>query len=131
MTPMNVRALLCTAVFCFAALFAGVVHAGDAKRCCFTNPRFAGVCSVTPGPEETCTTILAYLNDQTSTGRTYCGNTTVRGGWAQVNCEASTSVGPMCSSAPQADLTRPARFADDVEAPKTTDDHEEGAPEIF
>lgn len=61
----------------------GVASSDD---CCFTNPRFTGVCRVTPGADETCADILAYLNNQTSVGKTYCGNTKVRGGWAQVDC---------------------------------------------
>lgn len=55
--------------------------------CCFTNPRFSGVCRVTPGEDETCGSILAYLNNPNSTGKPYCGGTTVRGGWSQVSCE--------------------------------------------
>ena len=69
--------------------------------CCFTNPRYTGVCRVTPGPDETCADILAYLNNQSSVGKTYCGNTKVRGGWAQVECETSTSsglCGPLATS---------------------------------
>jgi hypothetical protein len=62
-----------------------------AEACCFENPRFSGTCQVTPGPEETCGDILAYLNNPNSVGKAYCGNTKVRGGWAQVNCEGSSS----------------------------------------
>ena len=71
----------------------GTVSASDpvavsgADPCCFTNPRFTGVCSVTPGEDETCASILAYLNNPNSTGKAYCGGTTVRGGWTQVACE--------------------------------------------
>jgi len=64
--------------------------------CCFTNPRFTGVCEVTTGPEETCSDVLAYLNNQESVGKTYCGNTTIRGGWAQVECEGDAA---MCAPA--------------------------------
>jgi hypothetical protein len=66
---------------------AGII--GD-DACCFTNPRFSGVCKVTPGPDETCSEILAYLNNQSSVGKTYCGNTKVRGGWTQVGCDDQT-----------------------------------------
>jgi hypothetical protein len=59
--------------------------------CCFTNPRFSGVCQVTPGEGETCSDILAYLNNQASVGKTYCGNTKVRGGWSQVDCDSEQS----------------------------------------
>lgn len=55
--------------------------------CCFTNPRFSGVCQVTPGEDETCSSILAYLNNPNSVGKAYCGGTTVRGGWSQVSCD--------------------------------------------
>ena len=55
--------------------------------CCFTNPRYTGVCQVTPGEDETCSSILGYLNNPNSVGKAYCGGTTVRGGWSQVSCE--------------------------------------------
>jgi hypothetical protein len=57
------------------------------QRCCFENPRFSGTCEVTPGPEESCSDVLAYLNNPKSVGKNYCGNTKVRGGWTQVACE--------------------------------------------
>lgn len=70
------------------------VVGGD--TCCFTNPRYTGTCEVTTGPDETCSDVLAYLNNQASVGKTYCGNTKVRGGWAQVECE--TSISPAVNS---------------------------------
>jgi hypothetical protein len=63
----------------------------DLAPCCFTNPRYAGVCQVVPGEGETCATILAYLNNQTSAGKTYCGSTTIRGGWTTVACNGEDS----------------------------------------
>ena len=60
--------------------------------CCFNNPRFTGTCKVMTGPDETCSDVLAYLNNQASVGKTYCGNTKVRGGWAQVECENQASM---------------------------------------
>lgn len=54
--------------------------------CCFANPRHAGICEVTPGPDESCGGILAYLNNPNSKGKTYCGNTDIRGGWSEVSC---------------------------------------------
>jgi hypothetical protein len=60
------------------------------EPCCFENPRFTGTCQVTPGPEESCSDILAYLNNPNSVGKSYCGNTKVRGGWTQVDCDGST-----------------------------------------
>jgi hypothetical protein len=87
----------------FAALTLGGVAATNAEtpatettiggdKCCFSNPRYTGVCQVTTGPDESCSDVLAYLNNQASVGKTYCGNTKVRGGWAQVACEGSASV---------------------------------------
>jgi hypothetical protein len=46
---------------------------------------------VTPEPEESCSDILAYLNNPNSIGKPYCGNTKVRGGWTQVECEGSAA----------------------------------------
>lgn len=75
------------------------VIGGD--TCCFTNPRFTGECKVTTGPDETCSDVLAYLNNQASVGKTYCGNTKVRGGWAQVQCEASTAPSVVVETTPE------------------------------
>lgn len=57
------------------------------EECCFTNPRYTGVCKVKPGADETCADILAYLNNMNSVGKSYCGNTIIRGGWSQVDCD--------------------------------------------
>lgn len=67
------------------------VSIAQQEPCCFENPRFSGTCQVTPGPEESCGDILAYLNNPNSIGKAYCGNTKVRGGWSQVACEGSAS----------------------------------------
>ncbi len=64
----------------------------QSEPCCFSNPRFTGVCQVTPGSDESCSSILGYLNNPNSVGRAYCGNTKVRGGWAQSDCEGTASV---------------------------------------
>jgi hypothetical protein len=60
--------------------------------CCFTNPAYSGICVVTPEKDETCATILAYLNDPQSQGKTYCHNTSLRGGWAQVACSPAPTL---------------------------------------
>jgi len=57
-------------------------------KCCFTNPRYAGTCEVTPAKDESCGQILGYLNNPMSQGKSYCGGTAIRGGWQQVSCEA-------------------------------------------
>jgi hypothetical protein len=56
-------------------------------KCCFTNPRYAGTCEVQPAKDESCGQILAYLNNPMSQGKSYCGSTTIRGGWQSVACE--------------------------------------------
>ena len=63
--------------------------------CCFTNRSFSGVCRVKPEENETCATILAYLNDPRSQGKSYCGGPTIRSGWQQVPCEAPPGSGPV------------------------------------
>ena len=65
--------------------------AGTAEPCCFANDRYEGTCKVTPGEGETCQSILAYLNNPMSAGKSYCGGTAVRSGWVQVNCKTGKS----------------------------------------
>jgi hypothetical protein len=64
---------------------------GESQPCCFENPRYSGTCQVAPGPEESCSDILAYLNNPNSVGKNYCGNTKVRGGWTSVSCDENTT----------------------------------------
>ena len=90
-------------ILCLGALTAAAatedasVELGQAP-CCFENPRFSGTCQVTPGEDESCSSILGYLNNPNSVGKMYCGNTKVRGGWTQVSCEgaASTTTANAC-----------------------------------
>jgi hypothetical protein len=73
------------------AVLVPVLVAGSAEPCCFANDRYEGTCTVIPGEGETCDSILAYLNNPMSAGKTYCGNTKIRGGWAQVDCSTGKS----------------------------------------
>lgn len=57
------------------------------KACCFTNPAYTGTCKVEPGEDETCASILSYLNNPMAQGKSYCGGTEVRQGWTEVSCE--------------------------------------------
>lgn len=76
--------ILAASMTCSAA--AGVSQ--DAKEpCCFTNPRYTGMCRQDPQDDETCGSIVGYLNNPNAVGKAYCGNTTVRGGWQQVACD--------------------------------------------
>ncbi len=87
------------AALSFALCVSGLLTAAETNEtatviqqdpCCFENPRFSGTCEVTPGPEESCGSILGYLNNPNSVGKAYCGNTKVRGGWTQASCQSST-----------------------------------------
>jgi len=81
---------LVVATILVASAAAVVIASGGAaadERCCFTNPRFSGVCSVTLGEGESCSSVLGYLNNPNSTGKAYCGGTPVRGGWQKIACE--------------------------------------------
>jgi hypothetical protein len=79
---MNTRAVL-SALICVLGI-AGFVLGSE-------NPRYSGTCQVTPGPDEGCADILAYLNNPNSVGKSYCGNTKVRGGWTEVDCNGTAS----------------------------------------
>jgi hypothetical protein len=63
--------------------------AAGRSPCCFTNPQYAGPCAVQPGKGETCSSILAYLNNPGSQGKSYCSNTNIRGGWKSAKCTSS------------------------------------------
>jgi len=65
--------------------------AASSAHCCFVNPRFVGTCDIEPSADETCGSILAYLNNPQSQGKTYCGSTSIRGGWKPAACEGKTS----------------------------------------
>jgi hypothetical protein len=67
---------------------ASATPAADTKLspCCFNNVQYAGVCQVQPAAKETCASILAYLNNPLSAGKTYCNSTSVRGGWKRTQC---------------------------------------------
>ena len=77
-------------VLSWALSTAGTALVADAgAKCCFTNPAFTGVCQVTPQEGETCKSILDYLNTPNSVGKSYCGETNIRGGWQQqTSCAA-------------------------------------------
>lgn len=87
---MRKRILGCAAVLALAGGGSQLdVRAADSARspCCFTNPQYSGVCRVEPAEGETCDSALAYLNTPNSQGRTYCDNSSIRGGWARQKCD--------------------------------------------
>ena len=59
---------------------------GASTECCFKNSGYAGVCVVQPAEGETCASILDYLNNPSSSGKSYCGFTEIRGGWEETSC---------------------------------------------
>jgi hypothetical protein len=70
------------------ACAAPAANAQDPRpHCCFENARYVGACEVEPAPDETCATILEYLNNLQSQGKNYCNSTNIRGGWKTVPCE--------------------------------------------
>ena len=83
---------IAVAVVVGLALLAPALVAGSAEPCCFANDRYEGICKVISGEGETCQSILAYLKNPMSTGKSYCGGTSVRGGWGQVDCKTGKSV---------------------------------------
>ena len=67
---------------------------GTQEACCFTNRAYAGVCQVSPTEGETCESILEYLNSPMSSGKGYCNNTEIRGGWRLIDCHHSARKHP-------------------------------------
>ncbi|HJZ10760.1 MAG TPA: hypothetical protein VJ521_01335, partial [Acidobacteriota bacterium] len=55
-------------------------------NCCFRNANYAGICTVTIAARETCTSMLEYLNTPGTSGKTYCSQTQLRGGWQEIDC---------------------------------------------
>ena len=89
--PYAYLAIGAAAAACLAAAYLASAAASTRapeppKPCCFVNESFAGVCRVVPAEGETCEAIEAYLNNPSSSGRTYCDSTTLRGGWTRVDC---------------------------------------------
>jgi hypothetical protein len=100
----NVHKWLVTAAA--VAIVLTAVQAAAVEPCCFANQRYSGVCQVAPAEDETCASILTYLNTPNSTGKGYCAGTDIRGGWAQVDCQAkSQSTQATTGAAPQAACT--------------------------
>lgn len=71
-----------------AALLARAQQPRPPEKCCFTNPAYSGTCEVAPGKDETCASILDYLNNPMSQGKGYCSNTTIRSGWKTAACNS-------------------------------------------
>jgi len=55
-----------------------------------------------PKQDESCTSILAYLNDPTSSGKNYCDTTAARGGWQQASCGDKRTGPTSLASSPSA-----------------------------
>lgn len=72
---------------CLLSAVGTVPAAGTEASCCFANQAYSGVCRVTPTGDETCQSILDYLNTPNSVGKAYCGETNIRGGWQRTSCK--------------------------------------------
>ena len=93
MVNRNARFRLVPAVL--LALWACIVPAdaaADTKPCCFNTCRFSGRCVVQIGDGESCGDVLGVLNNPMGAPG-YCGGTSIRGGWATVECGSSVSDG--------------------------------------
>jgi|WetSurMetagenome_2_1015567.scaffolds.fasta_scaffold33467_3 hypothetical protein len=84
----------------------GAAPASAPRPCCFTHAAYVGVCSVVPAEKETCEGILAYLNNPSTTGKTYCNNTRTRGNWKNVPCPPAAPA-PSAASAAGRSATAP------------------------
>jgi hypothetical protein len=82
-----------------AAMLPAAVNGGP-QSCCFANDRYQGLCKVVPGKDETCQGLLAYLNNPMSTGKTYCGGTSIRSGWVLVDCVTGKPAAQLCPAGP-------------------------------
>ncbi len=69
-----------------ALAFASVASTAT-STCCFSNRGYAGYCRVNPAEDETCASILAYLNNEMASGKSYCNSTRIHSGWELVSCE--------------------------------------------
>lgn len=81
---------------------AAVARAEEKADCCFSNPSYAGVCRVKPAEGETCASVLSYLNTTMSTGKSYCNNTEIRGGWKRAACEKAATSARLSPAQPPA-----------------------------
>lgn len=83
---MSLRFLAALAALGLVTALVVPVGAADDKVCCFNNPQYSGTCEVTPTGDETCRSILEYLNNPLSNGKDYCSGTQIRDHWTQVSC---------------------------------------------
>jgi hypothetical protein len=74
-------------LFVFPTILGSQEEQEETTACCFIRDGYQGQCRVTPGEDETCASILEYLNTPGTVGKTYCNNSKLRGGWKQVDCE--------------------------------------------
>ncbi len=56
--------------------------------CCFAHEGYPNPCKVIPAKDETCESILEYLNTPGTGGKSYCNGSLLRGGWSAVDCDA-------------------------------------------
>src|SRR5688500_6408727 len=74
------KMLASLAFYLLFSFTSSAVATADLGACCFIHPNYSGVCVVQPAANETCSSILEYLNSPGSAGKAYCGNTPIRGG---------------------------------------------------
>jgi len=82
-----ISALMLCLIFLAFEHYAAEQTQEAAKECCFARKGYQGTCKVTPAEDETCSSILKYLNTPRTVGKTYCGASKLRGGWVMVDCK--------------------------------------------
>jgi hypothetical protein len=99
---------------------APVADAQGSKMCCFNNWRFSGTCVVQIAWDQQCGDVLSVLNNPMAAATSYCGGTTLRGGWTSLECGgggSSTSTVPRDTS-----RSRPPETLHDPPTPSTVPD---------
>jgi hypothetical protein len=87
------RLLLSAALVALCASLVPAVADAETKLCCFNNWRFAGSCVEQIEMNESCGDILGVLNNPMSAAHRFCGGSTIRGGWAGVDCGSRANAG--------------------------------------
>jgi hypothetical protein len=87
------RLLLSAALVALCVSLAPAEADADTKLCCFNNWRFSGSCVEQIEVNQSCGDILGVLNNPMSAAHRYCGGSTIRGGWAGVECGSRANEG--------------------------------------
>lgn len=79
-----------------AVLYTGSAVGQDDPKpapCCFNHTGYPNPCKVIPAEDETCDSILEYLNTPGTGGKSYCNGSLLRGDWTAVDCNQEKDKG--------------------------------------